>query len=162
MSNRITIDKIKDVSQMPVKDYRELIAKKILNKNNEMKELNMPEQNLKGIQETLDVLEFAASLTNIVSDVTAEDSAGGSKVTVTELPSFFPLVFKIAPMVSGIKEVPAELIDKITDEEKAQIKAVIKTVKAIQNDADLDQAVDDFLEWALVTKHLITKYIVKT
>ena len=156
---KITVDS-KNVSQMPVRDYRELIRKKILNKNNEMKELNMPDQNMKGIQETLDVLEFAASLTNIVSDVTAEGSAGGSKVTVTELPSFFPLVFKIAPMVSGIKEVPAELIDKITDEEKEKIKSVIKTVKAIQ-EADLDQAVDDFLEWALITKHLITKYIVK-
>ena len=156
---KITVDS-KNVSQMPVRDYRELIRKKILNKNNEMKELNMLDQNMKGIQETLDVLEFAASLTNIVSDVTAEGSAGGSKVTVTELPSFFPLVFKIAPMVSGIKEVPAELIDKITDEEKEKIKSVIKTVKAIQ-EADLDQAVDDFLEWALITKHLITKYIVK-
>lgn len=151
----------KGLEPLPVKDYRELLRKKILNNKNEMKELIMSDQNLKGIQETLDVLDFAASLINIVSDVTAEDSTGGSKVTVTELPAFFPLVFKIAPMVSGIKEVPAELLDKITDEEKSKIKEVIKKVKAIQNDADLDMAVNDFLEWALITKHLITKYIVK-
>lgn len=156
----ITINQ-KDVSQMPVKEYRELIGKKLFNKKNEMKELVMPDQNLKGVTETLDVLEFAVSLTNIVGEVTSAESSGGSKVTLTELPSFFPLVFKIAPMVSGIKEVPAELIDKITDEEKAKIKEVIRKVNAIQNDSDLDQAVEDFLEWALTTKHLIMKYVIK-
>jgi len=160
MENEFYI-KEKSLQSLPVKDYKELLRIKVLNKKNLMKEIAMPEQNLKGVQETLDVLDFAASLINIVSDVTAEDSAGGKKVVLTEAPSFFPLLFKIAPMISGITEVPSELIDKITPEEKNQIKAVIKKVKAIQDNADLDQAVEDFLEWTLTTKHLITKYIVK-
>lgn len=147
------------VETLPVKDYKLLIQKMF--KNNLMKEINMPEQNLKGVNETLDVLKFAVSLTNIVGDITSASSAGGSKVTLMEMPAFFPLVFKIAPMVTGIKEVPAELIDKITPEEKEQIKAVIREVNAIKNNADLDQAVEDFLEWALMTKHLVTKYVIK-
>jgi len=153
--------KPKDLDMMPVKDYRELMRKKIFNKKNEMKELIMEDQNLKGIQETIDVLNFAADLVNIVGEVTAESSSGGKKVTLTELPAFFPLLFKVAPMVSGITEVPGELLDKITEDEKNQIKEVLKKVKAINDDADLEQAVEDFLEWALITKHLITKYIVK-
>lgn len=148
---KITIDP-KPVESLPVKDIKELIP-------NNLRALKM--ENLKSIKETIDVLEFAKDLVNIVGDVTAAESAGGSKVSLTEYPAFVPLIFKVPDLVSGIKEVPAELADKITEEEKAQIEAVLKKVNALKNNPDISEAVEDFLNWTIQTKELIMKYIVK-
>lgn len=157
MKEKLKIEPL-PVTQLPMKDY----IKQMKLKYEQLRRTKMVEKNSKGIQETVDVLEFAKDLVNIVGAVTAENSASGKKVALTEYPAFFPLVFKVSPLVSGIAEVPAELLDTITVEEKEKIKAVVKQVNAISENADLDEAVEDFLEWALATKHLVQKYIVKS
>ena len=123
--------------------------------------LSMTEQtNQKGIKETCDVIAFVVKVGNVIHDVTAPGSAGGSAVKLIEYPQFLSAAMSFPSMVEGISQVPYELADEITEEEKEQIKTELMKSEQLQ-DANLNDAVEDHLNAAIVLKNLIFKYYVK-
>jgi hypothetical protein len=93
-----------------------------LTKHKTPTELKMVEDT-KTVENLCTVVGFVVSATNDIYKVT--DSAGGSKITTAEFLEFLPEGFKLPKVINALKEIPKEVLDKITDAEIQQITDVL-------------------------------------
>lgn len=121
-----------------------------------IKEINMSEVNLHGINETNDVLKFLCDAGAAISAALADDG----KITFSDAPKFFKPAGSVIKAISGIDKVPAELADKITDEEKEILKKTVIESGVLEGDAEA--AVTEGLDLAVALKNYIFKHFVKT
>lgn len=73
-----------------------------------------------GIEETKDVVLFAVLFANALMKTFAD-----GKVSLSDLPYFFNVALKLAPALSGMNKVPAE----IKDVDENEIKELIQIIK---------------------------------
>lgn len=112
-------------------------------------------ENLYGIDETVDVLEFLAKIAKAVKLSLADDDA----ITVSDALNFIEPLTAVAGAVTGIASVPLELQDEITEEEKAKLMAVVVSAGVVPERAL--QATDEALDIAESLKRFILEYFIK-
>jgi hypothetical protein len=127
---------------------------------NLMKEIQMI-TNLKDVENTVNFLTGLVGITNVIHEVTAEDSLGGKSITLIEYAKFIPCAIKLPGMISAIPEIPNEVGDQITPEELAEIQAVLKDSEYLQDNANLLDATNDALAIGNNIKEFIEKYFGK-
>lgn len=121
--------------------------------------------NLRGINETLDVIRAVRKTGDILHDVTDINSTGGKKIALVEYPQFLPVIVSEYPKaLGGISQVPYELADEITPDERTKIKDELVKSKYIQElilrGENIETIIDDHLRWAVESKNLLFKYYV--
>lgn len=80
-------------------------------------------ENRKGISETVDAVIFVLALGTAV-----KASLSDGKVTVLDAANFLKPVSKFPAFLTGIKDIPGELSDTITEEEQSEIiQAVVES-----------------------------------
>lgn len=65
---------------------------------------------------------FGFDIANKIKDITAEDSAGGKKITITEIIGSIGLITKIPALIRDAPEAYSEWLE-LDDQETAELKA---------------------------------------
>lgn len=111
--------------------------------------------NKKGISETLDAVKFLCAAGVAVKNSLSDDG----KITVSDSLKFFTPISKLPAVIVGIKDIPAELSDTITEEEQAEIIKVIEESGIASEEAE--SAAIEILPLVLGIKNFIFKHFVK-
>jgi hypothetical protein len=112
-------------------------------------------QNIEGVEETKDVLKFLAKIGQAVNLSLLDDD----KITVSDAFKFIDPIIALPDAISGIKDVPSELLDDLTDEELAELGSIIESA-GVLSERTLD-AVKEALEIAEKLKAFILEYFVR-
>lgn len=86
-----------------------------------------------GIDGIKAVLEFGFNLASRIKDITAEDSAGGKKVTIIEIVGSLSLLKNIPEIIRVIPELQQEYFD-LDDTEVSELKAYFADRFNLSND----------------------------
>lgn len=112
-------------------------------------------KNLKGIEETKDVLEFFAKIGQAVNTSLMDDNV----ITLSDAFNFTNVILALPDAIAGIKDVPAELTDDLTDEELATLSTVIESAGVLPERTL--QATKEALAIAESLKMWIINYLVR-
>lgn len=112
-------------------------------------------KNLKGIEETKDVLEFLAKIGQAVNISLMDDNA----ITLKDTFNFTSALIALPDAIQGIKDVPVELTDELTEEELATLQTVIESAGVLPERAL--QATKEGLAIAESLKMWIINYLVR-
>lgn len=112
-------------------------------------------KNLKGIEETKDVLEFLAKIGQAVNVSLMDDNA----ITLKDTFNFTSALIALPDAIQGIKDVPVELTDELTEEELATLQTVIESAGVLPERAL--QATKEGLAIAESLKMWIINYLVR-
>lgn len=136
-------------------DLKEIKLDLTLNKiipniiTNYLRVIKMGKLNEKGIGATATALEFFGSAVIAIHKSLKDDG----KITVKDLPKFWDPVKNCWGFISTIKDIPAELKDIITDEEKEYL---VKKMKDLGFDSDYtSELVERWLTEIIEIKKLI-------
>jgi hypothetical protein len=112
-------------------------------------------ENKEGISETKDVFALLCEVGKFYKSAMADDG----KITISDGLKLVGVVKAAPAAVIGFNNVDDELTDKITDEEKAELKKVIIEAGVIEGDAEA--AVLDGIDLAIMAKEYVQKYFIK-
>ena len=117
-----------------------------------LEEVVMEQKNVDALVKTL---KFAGKVGNAVK----ESLEGDGKITITDAGNFLPVITALPGVISALPEIPAELADNISDEEKAEfVKAIEETGLIPEN---VEDAVSDGIKIAADIKNYVFKYFIK-
>lgn len=111
-------------------------------------------ENKQSVENTISVISFLGTLAKSIQGALANDN----KISFVEVIGMVPDLIKLPGVLAAIKDVPAELTDEITAEEKAQLVATIKATGCIPEKASA--AVEDGLKIMIDLKNYIFTYFV--
>lgn len=103
-----------------------------------------------------EVLKRALRFFDQIQQATDEDSPGGKKITLVELPGFIAPTLQLLPIFSELKEVAAQFKD-MTDEEKQQTKDDFKAGFSIP-DKITEQKIERTFDYLIETGDFISDY----
>ena len=112
-------------------------------------------KNLVGIEETKDVLEFLAKIGQAVNISLMDDDV----ITLKDTFNFTNALLALPAAVQGIKDVPVELADELTEEELAELQTVIESAGILPERAL--QATKEGLAIAEAFKMWIINYLIR-
>lgn len=119
---------------------------------------NKPELNLQPIKETGDGFAFLVSAFNTTKAVTAEASAGGKKIVMSEYLAFAGPAWKLKDFIVGFNKIPAEVTDKITEEEEAELLAILEPLQVEVNDEKKKEFLKDHLNAIITLQNVYRKW----
>ena len=104
-----------------------------------------------GFKETKEVLDLVIALgTGIKASLQDE------KISFEDLPNFFAVIFKIAPALEGVDQVPVEF--KLANEEEvAELKAYLREQLDLEDD-QMEEFIEDAFAVVLDLWHTVNKY----
>lgn len=106
-----------------------------------------------GLQETKEALTFAFAIVNGVRTAKADDG----KITVTDVPAFFPALFALKDAVDGVTDIPLEM-KNISQEEADELKKWVKDNFDISDDK-VEQFIEDGFAIVLDIWMLVKRYV---
>jgi hypothetical protein len=108
-----------------------------------------------GFKETKEVLALAIALGKGVEASLADDG----KITIRDIPNFFPTLFKLKDAFEGIEQVPVEF-KLATPEEAAELKAFVKAELDLEDDK-IEKFIEDSFMVVLDIWMLVKDYFLK-
>lgn len=108
-----------------------------------------------GLKETKEVIDFAIALGTGV-----EASLEDKKITFTDLPNFFPALFKIKDAIEDIDQVPLEF-KLATTEELEELKQYLRDTLDLKDD-QMEEFIEDAFGVILDIWHLSKKYFIES
>ena len=119
----------------------------------------MTEQNKTGVQDTVEFIDFAASLINTLREAKSPDSPGGEEVVFAEYIKFINPLSKFFAGIAGVGNVKAELLDEITPDERS---AIINAIGSISGMTPRKlEAISDHIDVLVGLRNLVFKWYVK-
>lgn len=103
-----------------------------------------------------EVVVFAISLGQGIEKSLNDDG----KLTLTDLPNFFPTLLKVVPAIEGIENVPF-YIKAISQEEAAELITFIKTELDLEDDK-AEKFIEDAVRIVLDIWLVVKQYFIKT
>lgn len=118
-------------------------------------EMKMVETNNKGVNGLLVIITFILGLYTAVQQILADKTQSWLKIVFKNI----DLLETIPDVIAAAKDVPAEVMDQITDDEKAQIEAPILASDAIPTESK--EFIKDLIDLIIQIKAFIVKHFVK-
>lgn len=114
--------------------------------------------NLKGVNSITLLIKEVVKIANEIIGATAPDSPGGTKIQPTELLSLLPELMKAPSLLSAIKEVPAEFMDEITDEEISAISVEVVSLGYFVEHGIASRFVIKIMAWLNEGKNIFQEF----
>lgn len=109
----------------------------------------------KTVESCVKVLKFVGKIGVAIKESLADDG----KITITDAGNFLGVITATPGVIAAIPDVPAELADTISDEEKQLIVDAVKETGLIPE--NVEEAVTEGIKLAADIKNYVFKYIIK-
>jgi hypothetical protein len=114
----------------------------------------MPDSVLVGFKETKEVLDLVIALGRGV-----EESLEDDKLTLTDIPNFFPVLWKIRDAVEGVNVVPMEF-KLASDEEAEELKQYLRDELDLADD-QMEEFIEEAFNIVLTIWQVVKKFFLK-
>ncbi len=111
-------------------------------------------KNLYGVEETKDVLQFMVEVARGIKRSYADDG----EITYKDVMNFLGAFSLLSGAIKGLGHVPTELLDEITEEERAEMLGVIVQSGVLPEQAG--EVLEDALEILELTKRFIINHFI--
>lgn len=109
----------------------------------------------KGVESLIKAIKYIGTVGKAIKT----SLEGDNKITITDAVNFMPVLIATPGFISAIVDVPAELADTITEDEKMQIISAIKETALIPE--NVEEAVDTAIKIVFDIKNFVFQYLVK-
>lgn len=120
--------------------------------NNIPQSMEKVTMNQKGIEAVAKAMDFIGTGAQAVKDIMQD-----GKVTISDSVYILPVAMKIGGVLKTITDVPAELKDKITPEEKAVLLETLKGMSFMPADMN-EEKLDRLVSWIVEGKNILTDF----